>query len=210
MVLSSLAPKPYTCKLLKSDYWTVRQSPNSGSSQALDLDGLSVQMMALIVIGWLWIIYLTYLSLNSCTCKMGIITVPLWHRYFEGLTKTTHIKFSEEFLTDGKDPINVIIGCVCVCSVTKLYLILYNPLDCSSWHISVHGILQARILEWVAIFSSRGSSWPRHWTCVSYIGRQILYYWTTWESGNVRLKQVKFAIFIEMVFTCYKIHPFKV
>ena len=34
---------------------------------------------------------------------------------------------------------------------------------------SVHDIFQARILEWVAMFSSRGSSWPRDQTCVSYI-----------------------------------------
>ena len=40
---------------------------------------------------------------------------------------------------------------------------------------SVHGIFQARILEWVAISFSRGSSWARHRTPVSCIGRQILY-----------------------------------
>ena len=45
---------------------------------------------------------------------------------------------------------------------------------------SVHGILLARILEWVAISSSRGSFWPRdqtHVSCGSCIGRQILYHW---------------------------------
>ena len=40
---------------------------------------------------------------------------------------------------------------------------------------SVHGILQARILEWVAISFSRGSSWPRNGTQVSRHCRQILY-----------------------------------
>ena len=47
--------------------------------------------------------------------------------------------------------------------------------------------LQARILEWVAIFSSRGSSQPRDWTCifhVSCIGRQVLYHWHTWVYSN--------------------------
>ena len=45
---------------------------------------------------------------------------------------------------------------------------------------SVHGILQARILEWVAMPSSRRSARPRDQTCVSYIscdGRQVLYLW---------------------------------
>jgi len=46
---------------------------------------------------------------------------------------------------------------------------------------SVHGISQARILEWVAISFSRGSSWPKDQTQVSYSGRQILYRWVTWE-----------------------------
>ena len=38
---------------------------------------------------------------------------------------------------------------------------------------SVYGILQARILEWVAVPSSRGSSWPRNWTCVSCIADRL-------------------------------------
>ena len=38
--------------------------------------------------------------------------------------------------------------------------------DCSLPGSSIHGVLQARILEWIAISSSRGSSWPRNWTWV--------------------------------------------
>ena len=45
---------------------------------------------------------------------------------------------------------------------------LQDPVDCSLPGSSVHGILQVGILEWVAMFSSRGSSWPRDQTCVSY------------------------------------------
>ena len=65
---------------------------------------------------------------------------------------------------------------------------LCNPMDCSPPGSSIHGILQARGLEWVAISSSRGPSWPRDRTltsCVSYIsciGRQTLYHWATWEA----------------------------
>ena len=73
--------------------------------------------------------------------------------------------------------------CVCVCarapacSVAQLYLPLWDPMDCSPPGSSIHEILQARILDWVAIFYSRGSSWPSDWTwvyCVSCIGRWIL------------------------------------
>ena len=49
-----------------------------------------------------------------------------------------------------------------------------GPMDCGPPVSSVHGIILARILEWVAISPYRGSSWPRDWTlisCVSCIGR---------------------------------------
>ena len=56
---------------------------------------------------------------------------------------------------------------------------LCNLMDCSPPGSSVCRILQARILEWVAMPSSRGSSRPRdrtHVSCVSSIGRQVLYH----------------------------------
>ena len=51
--------------------------------------------------------------------------------------------------------------CVCVCVCAQSCLTLCNLKDCSPPGSSVHGILQARTLEWVAISSSRGSSRPR-------------------------------------------------
>ena len=53
--------------------------------------------------------------------------------------------------------------------VAQSCLTLCEPMDYSSPGSSVHGILQARTLEWVAISLSRGSSWPRNWTWVSCI-----------------------------------------
>ena len=55
-------------------------------------------------------------------------------------------------------------------------------MDSSPPGSSVHGILQARILEWVAMPSSRGSSQLKDQTQVSYIGRQDLYHYTTRET----------------------------
>ena len=55
-------------------------------------------------------------------------------------------------------------------------------MDCSPPGSSVHGILQSRILEWVAMPSSKGSSWPRvrtRLTQVPCIGRRVLYCWAT-------------------------------
>ena len=56
--------------------------------------------------------------------------------------------------------------CVCACLVAQLCLTLCNPVDYSPPGFSVHGILQVRILEWIAISFSRGSSWLREWTLV--------------------------------------------
>ena len=56
---------------------------------------------------------------------------------------------------------------------------LYSPVDCSPPGSHVHEILQTRILEWVAMPSSRASSWPGDWTHISHvssIGRRVLYH----------------------------------
>ena len=70
----------------------------------------------------------------------------------------------------------------CVCSVSQFCPILWDPVDCSSPGSSVHGILQARILEQTAISFSRGSFWSRdqtHFSFISCIGRQKLYHQAT-------------------------------
>ena len=58
---------------------------------------------------------------------------------------------------------------------------LCDPMGCSLPGSSVHGILQARILEWVAISFPRGSSWPRDWTLVSLIVGRHLNLWASRE-----------------------------
>jgi len=72
----------------------------------------------------------------------------------------------------------VTFGC---CLVTQLCPTLWDPMDCSPPGSSVNGISQARILEWVAISFSRGSSSPRDRTQVFWVGRRILCHWATWE-----------------------------
>ena len=59
-----------------------------------------------------------------------------------------------------------------------------NPIGCNLPSSSVHGILQARILEWVAISFSRGSSQPRDWAQVSYIAVRLFTDWTMREAQN--------------------------
>ena len=59
---------------------------------------------------------------------------------------------------------------------------LCNPVDCSLPGSSIHGILQVRILEWVAISFSRGSSRPRDRTWVSHIAGRRFNLWATREA----------------------------
>ena len=65
-------------------------------------------------------------------------------------------------------------------SESESHLVMFDSLWPHGLYYTVHGILQARILEWVAFPFFRGSSQLRTWTQVSCIGRQILYYCATW------------------------------
>ena len=90
-----------------------------------------------------WISYLTWHK-GLCRFKLQILK---WGDYGDGPS---------------------LITCVHTKSFQSCW-ILCDPMDYSLPGSSVIGILQARILEWVAIPSSRGSSWPREWTRVSCI-----------------------------------------
>ena len=65
--------------------------------------------------------------------------------------------------------------------ISPLCPTLCDLLDCSSLGSSVYGILQARILEWIAIPVSRGFSWPRDWIQVSCTEGRIFIIWVTRE-----------------------------
>ena len=67
----------------------------------------------------------------------------------------------------------------CRCLAAKSRPTLCDPMNCSLPGSSIHGILQARILEWLAISFSKGTSPSRDQTSVSYVsctGRRILYH----------------------------------
>ena len=67
----------------------------------------------------------------------------------------------------------------CCCLVTKSCLTLCDPMDCCLPGSSVHGLSQTRILEWVAISFSEGSSWLRDQTQVSCIAGRRFTLWAT-------------------------------
>ena len=71
-------------------------------------------------------------------------------------------------LPSGATNLFTLSTCRC-CSVAKMCPTLCGLMESSLPSSSVHGISQAQILEWVAVSSSRGSSWPWDQTCASYI-----------------------------------------
>ena len=74
--------------------------------------------------------------------------------------------------------------CLLLLSRFRRVLLFCNPMDCNPPGSSIHGILHG-ILEWVAIPSSRASSRPRDWTCVSYFTALADGFFTTsttWEA----------------------------
>ena len=103
---------------------------------------------------------------------VSVFLLPTW----------TEVKFCCSNLLS----LEVFIACACMhAELLQLCSTLCDPMNSSPLGSSVHGISQARILEWVTITFSRGSSWPRDQTCVkcvSCIARQILYHYTTWET----------------------------
>ena len=80
--------------------------------------------------------------------------------------------------------------------VGESYLTLCNPVDCSLPGSSIRGILQARILEWVAFPFFRGSSRPKDWTQVSCTKGRFFTIWATREAHHLTLPNYKYNLFI--------------
>ena len=87
--------------------------------------------------------------------------------------------FKIELHPPRSDPVHDTVCCHCL--VVQSCLTLCDPVDCSPPGSSVHGILQARILEWGAMPSSRGSARPTDWTHISWVAGR---FFTTEPSGK--------------------------
>ena len=97
-------------------------------------------------------------------------------------------------LCNPMDCSTYICAYICLCYAKSLQLspTLFDPMSCSPQSSSVHGILQARKLEWLTMPSFRESSWIRDWTRISYlscISRQVLYH--LHHLGSPRLSYLK-------------------
>ena len=137
------------------------------------------------------LLFLEYMS--QVSAPLSISTACSWSKPPSFLTWTTAVAFLPLFNHATHSPFCSQRGISGDANLTwsaqslQPCLALNDPVDCSPPSSSVHGISLVRILEWVGIFSSRGSSWPRYQNCVSWgscIGRWILYYWVTGETQS--------------------------
>ena len=109
----------------------------------------------------LWDLPTRFLKLLKCV--VSLVKTPLEWIIIITLTKPPHFQpdFSSSFGPDNQ------VVKISESEVTQSCPTLCDPMDYSLPGSSIHGIFQARILEWVAISFSRRSSWPRDWTWVS-------------------------------------------
>ena len=97
-------------------------------------------------------------------------------------------------------------GVMCVCLVAQSCPTLWNTMDWNPPGSSVQGILQARILEWVAIPSSRGSFQSRDRTQVSHIVGRLFTVWATKEAQKVIRYYKMFFWFSSHFFALFNLH----
>ena len=134
----------------------------------IELDKAVVHVIRLVSFLWLW--FLVNKTRNRLTDIENKLQVTSREKEGEGAIQGS-----------GREKVKVLI--------TQSCLTLCNGMECSPPGSSVHGILQARTLERVAISFSRGSSWPRDQTWVSWIAGIFFTIWATREAPKVLVTQ---------------------
>ena len=123
------------------------------------------------------ILSITLLVWDECNCAVvwaftGIALLWDWNENWPFPVLWPLLSTPPQYTLPGQNATSFTQGGIMSCAHSLSYVQLCDPLDCS-----LPGISQARILEWIAISSSRGSFWPRDWTCVSWIAGGFLTYW---------------------------------
>ena len=141
-------------------------------------------------------------SRGTCIGKQILWRLPVKISLEKELTKTNNasVQILLPYANNLSIPqyLSTVIWYSCLCvhnmyvcvSVASASSVLCHPMDCSPPGCSVHGILQARILEGVAISFSKGYSQPRDQTLVSHIAGRFIIVWATREA------QICFKLFL--------------
>ena len=158
----------------------------------------SVFYLEILPLIWLWFLFWPWcVAYRLSVPRPGIKPVPPAVKALNPNHWTIREFSSCDFLPVPSFPslINKLDSLLCIhftsvwqfCAVLSLQscLTLRDPMDCSPPGSSVHGILQARILEWVAMSSSKRSSPPRNRTHVSCITNSLYHWVTGWSSMRV-------------------------
>ena len=115
------------------------------------------------------------MTMTICCWTRGKMEIILREGKTTGSEKTRKSTLAQSILKNTRNFMlyyQALLMCTCIIPgvhlVTQSCPTLCDLMDCSPPGSSVHGILSARLLEWVARYSSRGSSWPRDLIWVSY------------------------------------------
>ena len=130
-------------------------------------------------------------NLLQYSCLESSMDRGTWQATVHGVTKSwtwlkwlsTHIRVHQETETRA----GILVVKVGKSEVAQSCLTLCNPMGCSIPGSTIHGIFQARVLEWVAISFSRRSSRPRDWTWISRIAGRCFTVWVTREAFSSEL-----------------------
>ena len=109
-------------------------------------------------------------------------------------------QFESKVARDCFEQLNTTEVMLCICACAQLCLTLCDPIDSSPPDSFVHGIVQARILEWVAI-SSSGLNLHLLSESPASPGRWILFHWATWEA-QVMLCQFQIKSLLRILEVC--------
>ena len=118
----------------------------------------------------------------------------VFHLYLWNLKNVLVIGWTKEILC---------FVCVCVLHYSRLSVTLWTVAHQAPLSM---GFFQARTLDWVAISSSRGSSQPRYWTHISWIGRHILYHRATLYKLQVYKSQFLMVILYLYLLLKYELY----
>ena len=153
---------------------------------------ISVTVFSHIIVNYILLIVITVLY----TSYIIVYTIFWWPLNVQGPEEKL-ARNKNLLLTSHWGGLNINV-CACMLVAQSCWT-LCDPVDCPPPSFSVHEILQAGVLEWVAIPFSRGSSPPRDRTQVSCIEGRLFTIWAAREALNINLVNINWLCLSRLV-----------